>query len=226
MSKLHFKNWWLLSAFIFLGCNSPERKLNSLWPGKKNFLSPALVREGYILTKNNDTLKGYINVDAEGPLDHVALLPSGKTKRADIISVKPGGIDYLRMKFPSEKDSTDFMPIPIKPLKGKQVKPSPDKFLLYQILGRKNQMRLCYYEWGSGDADGNTNYMGELILVLQKDSIKILRIGTVGVEKTSRFLLQFINKRYGQHFKKTDLKDVKARIDYILDRENEKQLSR
>ncbi len=226
MSKIRFKNWWLFPAFIFLGCNSPERKLDKLWPGKKNFLSRALVREGYILTKNNDTLKGYINVSAEGPVAIVALLPPGKTKRADIINVKPGDIDYLRMKFPSEKDSTDFMPIPVKPLKGKNVKPSPKKFLLYQVLGRKNQILLCDYEWGGGDSDGNTNYMRELILILQKDSIKILRIGTVGVEKPSRFLLQFINKRYRQHFKKKDLIDVKARVDYILDREYEKRSKR
>ena len=161
-----------------------------------------MVREGFLLTRNNDTLKGYINISTDGPLDNIPLLPFNKTKRSDIINVKPGDIDFVRMKFPSEADSNDYMPIPIKPSKGKHMKPAPNKSLMYQILGTKNQMRLCYYEWGNGDADGNVSYNGELILVPKKDSIVILQSGMPGAQKPSRFLLQFINKKYRQHFKK------------------------
>jgi hypothetical protein len=172
-----------------------------MWPGKKNLLKPAMVSEGFVLTKNNDTIKGYINIDAEGPLDNVPILPFNKTKRSDITNVKPGDIDFLRMKSLFEADSTDYMPIPIKPLRGKHVKPAPNRSLMYQILGTKNQMRLCYYEWGNGDADGNISYHGELILVPKKDSIVILQSGMPGAQKPSLFLLQFINKKYRQHCK-------------------------
>lgn len=217
---------WLFFPLFFSNCNTAERKLNRMWPGKKSFLSASQVREGFILTRNNDTLKGYINISTDGPLDNVSLLPFNKTKRSDIINVKPGDIDFVRMKFPSEADSTDYMPIPIKPLKGNQVKTSPDKSLMYQILGTKNQWRLCYYEWGDGDSDGNMSYHGELVLVTKKDSIVSLQSGMPGAQKPSRFLLQFINERYSQHFKKEDFKDVKAKIDYVLGQEYEKQLNK
>ena len=97
---------------------------------------------------------------------------------------------------------------------------------MYQILGTRNQLRLCYYEWGNGDSDGNMSYHGELILVTKKDSIVILQSGMPGAQKPSLFLLQFINKKYNQHFKKEDFKDVNARIDYILYQEYEKQLNK
>ena len=46
----------------------------------------------------------------------------------------------------------------------------------------------------------------------------------VDLNPRSFFLLQFIDKTYGEHFKKQDFKDGKAMIDYILDKENQNQL--
>lgn len=52
--------------------------------------------------------------------------------------------------------------------------------------------------------------------------LRILMKAMVDLNPRSFFLLQFIDKTYGEHFKKQDFKDEKAMIDYILDKENQK----
>ena len=82
------------AALFFGGCNSPERQLTRMWPEKRPFLSTAVVAKGILFTKSGDTLRGYIKVDSDYPLDHISMLPFNKTSRADIVEVQTDRIDY------------------------------------------------------------------------------------------------------------------------------------
>src|ERR1700688_3834560 len=101
--SLSFKliaNCWLIVLLIFSNCKFLEQrksqgKLNKIWPKKYSSTSPlwlASVGEGYVLKKNNDTLKGYIKMPAfynDGEkLNFVPLLPFNKTQEEDIIETK------------------------------------------------------------------------------------------------------------------------------------------
>jgi hypothetical protein len=167
-----------------------------------------IVTEGYILTKNNDTLKGYIkipfhNTRFEKPSKPIPFLPFNKTKATDIINVKLDSINYIRIKQAQSTDSADFIPF---------------KSSIWLLVGRKNNIAIYYRGWRQYIYDTENSYQYEtngaqLILISEKNTtnMPILKI------------LQFINKRYGQHFSKKDFKDGKAMINYILDKENENQ---
>jgi hypothetical protein len=59
---------WLILTTVFFGCVSIQKtELGKKWPKKTSFvdrfdIDPPLVKEGYILTTNNDTLKGYFKL--------------------------------------------------------------------------------------------------------------------------------------------------------------------
>lgn len=199
---------------FFSDCNTPERKLNRMWPDKHSGTSADLasVTVGFIITKSTDTLRGYIKIQTVyyygDKLLYIPLLPFNKTKKADIIKVKLEDIDYVRVNFPQKKGTSDYMPI---------------QSTMWLILGSKNQIRLCYQNWGDYFFGNNWD---EMILISGSEISEIPISNSSIFHPRSYFILEFINKRYSEHFKQEDFKDEKAMEDYILDKENKKQFNK
>lgn len=225
MIKFISKNGWLIiiqSIMVFYGCVAPSG-LDKKWPDYKHlrrigdgtvYYLSAPVREGYIFTKNKDTLKGYIKIfnynKLHSHLLYFPLLPFNKTKATDIIDVKLEDIDFIRVKRPNSNDSEDYGLVDSN---------------TWLLIGRKNQIKIYYQQWWNTDVDGILFIWIEMILVSEKERTEIPTRALIGSHPRWYYLLQFINKRYGQDFKQEDFKDEKAMIGYILDKENQKPLN-
>ena len=213
-------NCWLIILLIFSNCKfleqrQSQRKLDKIWPTKYSSTSPlwlANVGKGYVLKKNNDTLKGYIKLPAfynDGEkLNFVPLLPFNKTKKEDILETKLEDIDWVRIKWSFYTDTFDYIPI---------------KSVMWRILYRRDQIKVCYQEFETGEFVDDGYSKNEMMLVSGKDTAEFPILETNILHKRKYFIMQFINKRYKQNFNEKDFKDENAMINYIFDKEIEKQ---
>jgi hypothetical protein len=207
----------------FYGCATlKETKLDKKWPQRLSVIDqfdidPPLVKEGYILTKNNDTLKGYFKMrelnEFNMPSMPIPFLPFNKTKATDIINIKIDSINYIRKKLAKETDSVDYIPF---------------ESTLWLVLGRKNGIKILYQQWNKrADYDVSIyQQWDEIIIASDKLIVKIPTYGKKWSPHSQNFfILKFINERYGQNFYNKDFKNQKAMLDYILEKENEKLLN-
>ena len=207
--------FWAVSLLQITGCfiNPAQRKLDNKWPDHKvSGFTPeeiAAVNEGYILKKNGDTLKGYIkmviNYDRGQTMNDVPLLPFNERGENDIIRVALDDIDYVRLKSPRDSTTTDYMPI---------------HGLMWRLEGRKGQVSMCSIILGENYS--KSAWSEEWLLVIGNKLVDIpLTAGNSGVwHPNFAYLLQFINKRYGENFDKKHFKGKQDMVNYILDREN------
>ncbi|HMI60327.1 MAG TPA: hypothetical protein VK518_05445 [Puia sp.] len=167
------------------------------------------VRVGYLVKKNNDTLRGYIKMVLsyyEGQtIKDVPLLPFDKTDKKDIINVDLDEIDHVRISSPKGTTSEDYMPV---------------RSAMWQILGRKGQISVCTQTWGTIRP---YTYYQEMVLVSGKKLIEIpINPSNSGAyHPRFSYLVQFINKRYGRNFTTKSFKGRDDMVSYILDNENE-----
>jgi hypothetical protein len=209
-------------VITFYSCATlKQTKLDKKWPRGLPFIDqfdidPPLVKEGYILMKNNDTLKGYFKMrelnEFNVPSKPIPFLPFNKTSVSDIINIKIDSINYIRKKLAKGTDSADYVPF---------------ESTLWLVLGRKNRISILYQEWNKrADYDVSIyQQWDEIIVTSEKLIVKIPTYGKKwNPHSQNFFILKFINDRYGQNFNSNDFKNQKAMLDYILDKENEKLL--
>jgi hypothetical protein len=136
---------------------------------------------------------------------YVQLLPLDKKGKKDIIKVNLDDIDFVRIKYPGDSSTADYMPV---------------RNAMWPIVGRKGQVRVCLISF-SDDRDQNVSDP-RAVLVLGKALINIpVTAKNSGVwHSRYLYLLQFINKRYGENFDKKHFKGKMDMFNYILDREN------
>lgn len=206
---------WAIGLLQITGCfiNPAQGKLNNKWPDHKELgFTPeqiAAVNEGCILKKDGDTLKGYIkmiiNYDRGQTINDVPLLPFNGRGENDIIRVGLDSIDYVRLKSPRNNTTTDYMPI---------------HGAMWRLEGRKDQVSVCSIILGENYS--KSAWSEEWLLVVGNKLVDIpLNASNSGVwHPHYAYLLQFINKRYGEKFDKSHFKGKQDMIDYILDREN------
>jgi len=77
------------------------------------------------------------------------LLPFDKGGESDIIKVDLDDIDVVRLKSPRDSSSIDYMPI---------------KGAMWQILGRKGQVRVCYIQWNENYSKYAVTQEGLLVI--------------------------------------------------------------
>jgi hypothetical protein len=180
-------------------------------------------KSGYIFTTNKDTLRGRMNIDGFN-LSYVQptfikVGPANSVKQGEV-KVNLIDINYVRLKQPGSNDSFDYVPF---------------EGTLWQVLGKKKNAAIFYHEGYYLFSTGigiytkwHSAYMDKMVLISAKKVISIPLIDESYINRHTIFhflshtpqLLQFINKRYDQHFNKNDFKDEKAMIDYILNAEN------
>src|ERR1700733_8806200 len=215
MIKLSLKSNRLLVIVIFSGCFlTHQGTLDRMWPVKYGLGTPqqlTAVAEGFILKKDNDTVKGYIRMVIHyysgETIENVPLLPFHKKEKADIIEVKLGDIDFVRVKWYAHKKTFDFMPI---------------RSTMWLIVGRKDQVRVCSQSWDKYTDEISYANTDELALVEGNDIIAIPIAGANILNPRTLYIRHFIHKRYGQHFTRNELKTEKELIDYILDQESKR----
>ncbi len=138
---------------------------------------------------------------SKAKIQDVQLMPYGKRKSTDVVYVKLDDIDYASVKFTFQRKETDYMPI---------------DSIIWQILGMKGQVRVCYLHFGTSDYLSSLN--DEMILLSGTNKVSIPFC--CGIHTRTYYLRQFINKRNGKEFQKSDLKNQQDVANYILDNEH------
>lgn len=169
------------------------------------------VEYGEIFFEGDSMLLGMIRFTEDRPV-HIRILPRGKTSAKDIIDFDENKITRVRIFDDSLKSSEwhlDFFNL-------------SKQYCLknyWRLLGRKNDVAI-YDDFTFEHT--STPYIsgGTMILTHGKECIKIYHYGDFFTYRKP-VVKDFINKRYHQHFKTKDFKNVVEEIDYILDKENE-----
>jgi hypothetical protein len=163
--------------------------------------------KGYVILKNNDVISGYIKIWGNGK-DFIT--KTGDSDNSVFKSWKD--IKLIRVAIPCILgDTLEYRNIGRFPLHINY---------LWTVVGRKGNV-VVYST--PAQMNGLFYYGFELKLFSNNSEIKIASLASIffGYNEHKK-LLKFINKRYKQHFTGADFKDLKAIIDYILDKENEK----
>jgi len=219
-----------------------ENQYDSIWPGHKNIkhlFDPHtgsdqddgyIITKGYIVTNRNDTLNGYIkitptiDIDQSHLAESVPFLPFNKTAAKDIRDIEIDSINLIRT-ITENNYTADYIPL-------QSVNFERTLWLLHI---QKNDIKICYQyqffqtiDYSNDINPVQNNYGGELVLVPKAGSIiTIIPTGNfnsrLGDAKLS--MLKFIRKRYHQTLAENSFKDKNAMVDYILDKENEKEIS-
>ena len=220
MHKWSFRSCCLAILLILTGCfGSRQRALDRKWPGYKRVTlnSDALISVGVgeIIKKNKDTLKGYIKMLTdyycnEGQNDmtriyDVSLLPFGKEEKTDIIKVYLKDIDFVRIRLARDTVPIDYMPI---------------QYEMWQMLGRKGRTSVCYQVWTGLHARGALYYGMFLVTGNKLTEIPITGANSGPLHPRYKYIVDFINKRYGEHKTVKDFGSRKDMVNYLLDREN------
>jgi hypothetical protein len=209
--------WWKLSVFFLTGCGilGPQATLNRSWPVKYGFgteLSTTPVREGYILTKKDDTLRGYIKMatvyEVAYTITAIPILPFNKKSKSDLLEVKLADIDYVRIQNTlKSKITEDYMPV---------------NSAMWQVLGSKGPVKVCYRQVEADSlSSGYSRRYDQMLLLTGKWIIVIPMIHTGLFQSRLDLLLEFINDRYRKSFQRADFKDQNDMINYILNNEKE-----
>jgi hypothetical protein len=223
MRKWSFRSCCLASLLILTGCfGSRQRALDRKWPGYKRvaFNSDALIPVGVgeIIKKNKDTLKGYIKmltdyyaVPAPGlrdvtKINDVSLLPFGKEEKTDIIKVDLEDIDFVRIRLARDTAPTDYMPL---------------RSEMWQMLGRKGRTSVCYQVWTDLYTKGSFFYEMFLVTGNKLTEIPITGANSGPFHPRYKYIVDFINKRYGEHMTVKDFGSRKDMVNYLLDKENQ-----
>ena len=223
-SRARFLYFYVLivSIVINTGCVSKGTVLQQTWP--VNFIGPHLailryyyapVKNGCIFLKSNDKLSGIIKFVANinKSSSYIQILPSGKTKKKDVLNVQRADINFVRLYSDNFKDTIHF--IDYKNIDGKEI--------YWRLYAEKNDVSIY-----TGDPlyTGNekiTDYYS-MLLVKNKDTINMGN--SFGFFHKpycpEKYFLNFINKEYKTHYKIVDFKDETSMIDYILNKEMEK----
>ena len=212
-----FKRFLILYLLFCTGCiNSPQIKLNRKWPDYKRPFSAAGVtdgvRVGYIVRKQGDTLRGYVNMKTfyydKETINEVPLLPFDKNEKKDIINVALDDIDFVRIYSPRKTIAEDYMPV---------------RSAMWYLLGRKGRVSVCYQRWGLLHTGYHNDYYETAVLVSgqQVTDIPINPSNSTAYHPRYLYYVEFINKRFGKNFTTKDFnKDKTAMVNYILDQEN------
>jgi len=218
-----------------------ENQFDSIWPAHKNIkhlFDPHtgssqdgyVITKGYIVTNRNDTLNGYIkitptiDVDQSHLAESVPFLPFNKTDAKDIRDIEIDSVNLIRT-ITENNYTADYIPL-------QSVNFERTLWLLHI---QKNNIKICYQYQFSQTIDYSNNavnpvqnnYGGELVLVSKAGSIiKIIPFGDFNSRPKNDakfYMLKFIKKRYHQTLNENSFKDENAMVDYILDKENEKE---
>ena len=167
----------------------------------------APVDKGFVVTKNRDTIAGLVKLIFFPYGDHIPVLPTGKQAAEAIINVRRKNIELIR----TFQDSTNRTPTDYANI---------DFDGLWRVLARKDSTGL----FDNYDGMGNGQKYSEKRMILVSKGEKVLMYSGWHSLFQSRngYLLRFMNKRYHQHYKKDEFKDLQAEMDYIVNKENEK----
>jgi hypothetical protein len=204
---------WLILTTVFFGCVSIQKtELDKKWPKKISFvdrfdIDPPLVKGGYILTTNNDTLKGYFKLrrysEVNVPSQPILFLPFVKTKATDIVNIKINDINYIRVKQQHAVDSLDYKSFDSN---------------LWLVIGQRNEKSMLFQRWEKAHSEQD-----EIIIVSEKKVIVRIpldenKLGTRDTKFSS--ILKFINKRYDQTINKDSFKTEKEMFEYLIKKES------
>jgi hypothetical protein len=228
MEKLAGSWALLVLPVIISGCSSEHQtELKNKWPDmhmdswkyKVENYDDAPIREGYVVTRYSDTVKGYVKLVPSlvgvPNADCIAVLPYGKNKFTDMINVKKADIAYVKLRRPLRNpDNIDRLSGSVNDI---DVYVPFTNNELWLFLGIKGGAKIYYNFYITGY--GNIQFHWEMCLVTHNQQVKI-PIHLPAIHPRAYYLVQFLNKRYNQRFKTSDFKGEKAVIDYILDQEN------
>jgi hypothetical protein len=174
------------------------------------------VEKGFVALKNNDTIFGLIKINFTIPLP---VLPNGKKAAGDIIRYDGHEINYFRVYNDSVTNTQcylDFVPLPI-PYNSCQA------LHIWRLLGKKNDISIFdLFAYGYNNPN-KIAYLYKTILFSKNNYIKLYTWYPFRGIRGS--LERFINRRYKTSVHKKDFKTIREMINYILDKENEKEAS-
>jgi len=209
------RHWILIGLLVFgvNSCSRPPSELDRKWPdyqvlrriGDRRYdYMTAPVREGYVLTRKKDTLRGYVKIANfnHGRMKVFSLLPFDKTKESDIINVPLEDIDYIQVQLPEGHDSVRYGIV---------------EGSTCRILGERGDVRIYYDPYWTEDIDGNVWTWNRTLLV-SPGSVKIMPF-LHNNPSAGYSLLRYINYTYGKHFIRKDFGSQNEMVDYILERE-------
>ena len=194
--------------------------VNHVWPlgfsKKRSHYIP--VKPGIIILNNNDTIKGLINFlfDLHRTM-YVKILPDNSSGR--INEWKPffpnSSITHIRIfKEPLNQEEcvTDFYNL-------------SNKYNLenyWRMLGKRNNISIYdNFRYNNGDYNSDNAFLTKMVLTNYNQCLTLYQWRPFNSTKGS--LKRFINKRYKANVHKSDFKTIRQMIDYILDKENEKE---
>lgn len=209
---------WLVLGLLVLGvhsCAPPASALDKKWPdykllrrlgdGKYDYMT-APVREGYVVTRKKDTVRGYVKIANfnHGRMKYLSLLPFDKTKESDIINIPVEDVDVIQVKLPGGDDLARY-----RIIEGSTCR----------ILGERGDVAIYYDPYWTQDVDGFVWTWNRTLLVT-RGKVKIMP-SLRRDPSADDSLLRYINETYGKHFSAKDFRDRKEMVEYILDREGE-----
>jgi hypothetical protein len=184
--------WALLSSLLI---HAQERK----WPVRygTRMDNGAPVKEGYIVLKNNDTLRGFIKVL---PItDSYPVLDTGDNQVRDIY-VKDISVMRLYDHSP-EGPYNDFFNLNYK-------------HFLWRLIGKKGDVSMYDDQLRSG--------ILQITIFTPTKRMKLYSKWTWFIcnSNMDKMLVRFINRHYKVQFSEDDFKSTSDMFDYILDRES------
>jgi hypothetical protein len=172
------------------------------------------IERGTIVTKNGDTLRGYIDMEkfnSSRPLPQVSYLPYGKEKHGEIRVVPIDSVDYV--------DIT-----PGRWIEGfAEYKYAPVDNAMWSIIGMTPRVRVCRKNSVIYYTDDGTQLITDLGMAMISDGkkVEIPYPAELTFHSDRYFLGKFILQRYGAKYSRRQLRRQNV-IQLILDKENQR----
>jgi hypothetical protein len=192
--------------------------LDKKWPEKPAFtdqfdIDPPLVKEGYIITRSNDTLNGYFKLrqysDYQVAMLPLSFLPMDKTRKKDIFPVSIDTVNDVRVNEPVG-EAADLVPL---------------GSTLWQVSGSKNGISVLFKKWIKSMPYDSSDFWeyDEMVIVRGQHIVTRIPLYDNKLEihhRNGPAVLRFINEHYHQEFSGRTFRSQREMIYYILDQEN------
>jgi hypothetical protein len=171
------------------------------------------IEQGSIVTKNGDTLSGYINMNKFHPsesLRQVSYLPSGKEKHSDLRMAQLDSIDYIVIR------SGSLFPA------ATEIRYTPIDGEIWTLLGMDQNVRICRKNPHiSYNFEGGQEVEPVPTILISNTTRITIPFTSVTLRADRYFFGKFIQQRYGEKFSRQQLRH-KDPIKIILDKENQR----
>jgi hypothetical protein len=170
------------------------------------------IERGFIVTKKEDTLRGYIAINGfivNDNIKQVAILPFGKQDHSDIQQIKMDAIDYVviqpaRSAYPK-----------------KEYRYAPVGSAMWTLVGQNPRVRICMKDRIIIDDYGFCEKDFAMIMFSDSARVDIPFPSGYTLRPERYYLGKFILQRYGEEYSRLQLRQQDP-IKVILDKENQR----